>query len=145
MSLKKKKQNRAKRQRTSAIAKTYAKELVAKATKAEIAFMRFLDEFSFNYKFQRPFKHKGRFVIVDFYLPDHKIVIEIDGEYHNDPAQIMSDRDRTNTLIKANHIRQVVRFTNNEVLNGTKRELLQKVVVGCVPQSSLLLGDKSNL
>ena len=50
--------------------------------------------------------------IVDFYCPSAKLVIEVDGETHDDPE---SDVDRDKALAKFGL--QVVRYTNDEVVH----------------------------
>jgi very-short-patch-repair endonuclease len=36
--------------------------------------------------------------IADFYIPKYNIVIELDGEYHNDQEQIFLDKEREDIL-----------------------------------------------
>ncbi len=52
--------------------------------------------------------------IVDFFNPDTKLIIEVDGEYHNLEEQMIEDNTRTDYLNK--HGYYVLRFNNNEVL-----------------------------
>jgi len=52
--------------------------------------------------------------IVDFLDPKTKLIIEVDGEYHNSEEQRENDIIRTNYLNK--HGYYVLRFTNNDVL-----------------------------
>lgn len=56
--------------------------------------------------------HKHRYII-DFYLPNEKTYIEIDGGYHNKPEQIKRDKKKEN-ILKATG-RQLIRYTNDEV------------------------------
>ncbi|MDR2232276.1 MAG: leucine--tRNA ligase [Tannerella sp.] len=51
--------------------------------------------------------------IVDFVCLEKKIVIEIDGEYHNSPEQQEYDKNRSQYLNDNGF--QVIRFTNNEI------------------------------
>jgi len=55
--------------------------------------------------------------IVDFALLEIKLAIEVDGEYHDEKEQQLFDEARTNYL-KEFKI-DVLRFTNDEVLNNT--------------------------
>ena len=57
---------------------------------------------------QRPIDH----FIVDFYCPEIKLVIEIDGGIHN--KKIYSDAERSSIL--AGYGLRIVRFTEEEVL-----------------------------
>jgi very-short-patch-repair endonuclease len=65
--------------------------------------------------------------IADFYIKDHRIVIEVDGEYHF--FREKQDRKR-DAAMKAHNIR-VLRFTNHQVMTnpiGVRNELLRAVV-----------------
>jgi isobutyryl-CoA mutase len=57
--------------------------------------------------------------IADFISLEHKLVIEIDGLYHQLPEMIISDKDRTDAL--NSHGFDVIRFTNDEVLNEVEK------------------------
>jgi len=65
-------------------------------------------------KFRRQFPI-GDF-IVDFCCKDHKLVIELDGGQHNEPAGIAKDARRTAELERRGY--RVMRFWNNEVLKN---------------------------
>jgi very-short-patch-repair endonuclease len=67
----------------------------------------------FNTKFRK--QHPVNNFIVDFYCHEYKLVIEVDGDYHNDEDQIQYDLDRTSDLI--NFGLKVIRFTNFEIIN----------------------------
>ncbi|MFW5770530.1 MAG: endonuclease domain-containing protein [Spirochaetota bacterium] len=64
-----------------------------------------------NVKFRR--QHSIGPYIVDFYAPQVKLVIEVDGPTHYEEKAIMFDKERTK-FIESNGIK-VIRFTNNEV------------------------------
>lgn len=64
-----------------------------------------------GYKFRR--QHPLLIYVVDFYCHELKLVIEIDGEYHQTPEQIKLDKERTEN-IEFQGLR-VIRFTNEEV------------------------------
>lgn len=51
--------------------------------------------------------------ILDFYCHSAKLVIEVDGEYHNDMDQQVYDEGRTNELMEMGL--EIIRFTNDEV------------------------------
>jgi very-short-patch-repair endonuclease len=63
----------------------------------------------FRFKRQHPI---GGF-IADFYCHKAKLVIEIDGQYHNRVQQKQYDRERTNVMIKLGL--SVIRFSNHDV------------------------------
>jgi very-short-patch-repair endonuclease len=50
--------------------------------------------------------------IADFYCPDLKLIIEVDGPMHN--LKIEYDRTRTEEMAKVGL--QVIRFTNDEII-----------------------------
>lgn len=64
-----------------------------------------------GYKFRR--QHPIGLFIADFYCHQLKLIIEIDGEYHNLPEQIEKDLERTR-ILESNGL-QLIRFTNEEV------------------------------
>ncbi|HEY9168518.1 MAG TPA: endonuclease domain-containing protein [Lutibacter sp.] len=64
-----------------------------------------------NLKFRR--QHPILNYVVDFYCHKLKLVIEIDGGYHENKEQIEKDRERTENLI-FNEL-TVIRYTNSQV------------------------------
>ncbi len=68
--------------------------------------------------------------IADFICIRKKVVIEVDGEYHNDPEQKAYDEQRTFVLNELGF--DVIRFFNNEVINNTANvvEQIKKYLVG---------------
>lgn len=67
--------------------------------------------------------------ILDFYCPEKKLAVELDGGQHNQPEDREYDAVRTNYLNA--HGVEVVRFWNNEVLgemDGILARLELKVV-----------------
>jgi very-short-patch-repair endonuclease len=54
--------------------------------------------------------------ILDFYCPEKKLAIELDGGQHADEQNKLSDVDRT-TYLNEQGIK-VIRFWNNDVLNN---------------------------
>jgi len=69
-----------------------------------------------GFKFRR--QHPIEAYIPDFVCLEKKLVVEVDGGYHNDEEQKKIDDLRTKTLQK-NHY-NLVRFTNEEVLDKTE-------------------------
>ena len=55
----------------------------------------------------------GQF-IVDFFCPDYRLIIEVDGEYHSEPLQEYDDELRTQMLEELGY--KVIRFSNERVL-----------------------------
>ena len=84
-----------------------------------------------GYKFRRQFSF-GNY-IVDFYCPEKKLVIEIDGIQHGDNQKY--DHQRTQYLKK--YGATVLRFWNSEVNTNIKGVLMQiQTFLYTPPQSS---------
>lgn len=102
------------------VARQYAKELRDNATFSEKWFKLFLDCVDIKYKFQHEIYPRSKkalkpFYIVDFYLPDKKIVIEVDGGYHDEPAQRELDKRRSKDIKQNGY--KVFRFSNEQARN----------------------------
>jgi len=100
------------------IAEEYRKELkTSKATESEIKFKAVLKSIGVKYEYQHIIfvDEFGKFFILDFYLPDYNIGIEIDGGYHFTHEQMLRDSERTKLILRKIKIRSVLRFTNNQV------------------------------
>lgn len=71
---------------------------------------------------------KNRFYLVDFYLPaPRKLVIEVDGEYHNSLNQIKKDtaRDYYITKIRRMHL---LRISNRDAFLLNAEDLKRLIV-----------------
>jgi very-short-patch-repair endonuclease len=80
----------------------------------------------FNIKFRRQYSI-GNY-IVDFYSPELKLAIELDGNSHFTDEAIEHDLNRTNYL--ENFGIKVVRYFNNDILNnieGVYADLLNTI------------------
>ncbi len=64
-----------------------------------------------KYEFQRIVYDKFKFYIVDFYLPEYGLVIEIDGGYHTVDKQKFKDQLRTVDLVKLGY-KRLLRIDN---------------------------------
>lgn len=62
--------------------------------------------------------------IVDFYCPEEKLVIELDGEVHFNEEAVRYDNERTEYFESLGL--KVIRFENNEVLKNTE-DVLNKI------------------
>lgn len=94
--------------------------LKKRITRAEQALKDALEQSGIWFKFQPHFFTEHRLYIPDFRLATHthKLLIEVDGPSHL--KQKHYDDERTNWLMaKRNCL--VLRFTNDEVLNGIDR------------------------
>jgi len=102
----------------------YARELRINQTQAEEIVWKHLRNRRFhNYKFTRQkiikygiYNSTPKYYIVDFYCDYRKLIIEIDGKYHQ--YQIDADNERTEILNAYGF--KVIRFTNREVIGNWK-------------------------
>jgi leucyl-tRNA synthetase len=72
--------------------------------------------------------------IIDFAFLNEKLLIEVDGDYHNDPEQKKYDDSRTDYLQSLGY--RLIRFTNDEVINHFQKvsETIKKAL-GASPLS----------
>jgi len=70
-----------------------------------------------GFKFRR--QHPINQFVADFYCHDKKLIIEVDGGYHNEPTQREHDQQRTYELEKLGIT--VLRFSNEEVENEMEK------------------------
>lgn len=97
-----------------------AKFLRAQMTQAEQHLWEKLKMEPFTkYRFRR--QHPVQNFIVDFYSHALRMVIEVDGPYHEDIEQEKSDEKRTE-ILQFNNLK-LLRFTNYDVLNDTDKVL----------------------
>ena len=93
--------------------KDLAKDFRKKSTPAEALLWKALrDKQMDGVKFhrQRPFER----YVLDFYAPSVKLVIEVDGEVHDNPSQKEYDQIREDFLKE--HGLKVIRFRNEQVM-----------------------------
>jgi len=64
--------------------------------------------------------------ILDLFIPDKMLAIEVDGPYHYSPEQWDKDFSRTSKLWKSKHIR-VLRFDNEEI-HQTPNAVINKIL-----------------
>src|SRR5690606_15119125 len=66
-----------------------------------------------GYKFRR--QHPISIYVADFYCHQFNLIIEVDGEYHNETNQIEKDNERMKNL----HFQgmKILRVTNDEIKN----------------------------
>ncbi len=98
----------------------FARELRKNMTRAErILWEHLKGKQLANLKFRR--QHPMGGYIVDFYCHAKKLVIEVDGKYHEDEVQNQKDTFRDSEMERFNI--KVLRFTNEEVIAETTRVL----------------------
>lgn len=90
-----------------------AKTLRDHQTEAEMFLWDYLEKIQIaRIRFKR--QHPILYFIADFYCHRVKLVIEIDGGYHNIPQQYQYDKDREHELNALGL--KVIRFTNEQVI-----------------------------
>ena len=92
------------------------------ATEAERLLWHYLKEKKIGYKFRR--QHIVGEYITDFINLKHKLIIEIDGKYHQEAEQVKKDAQRTQYLEQKGYT--VIRFTNEEVFNHME-DVIKKI------------------
>lgn len=109
-----------------------ADENRVKATKAEKAAKDYLQKKGLKFVFQKPIIANMNGYIADFYFPDTKLILEIDGGYHEDFEQRKADIKRTKDLNTEGI--KVVRMKNEdvydfnypkEIFNKTKKKIVK--------------------
>ncbi|WP_251795793.1 MULTISPECIES: endonuclease domain-containing protein [unclassified Arenibacter] len=91
-----------------------AQHLREQMTETEIILWnRLKDNKEEGYKFRR--QHPIHKFIVDFYCHQAKLIIEIDGKYHESDHQKQYDLDRSKILTFQGL--KILRFTNEEIMN----------------------------
>jgi very-short-patch-repair endonuclease len=100
-----------------------ARRLRRDQTEAEARLWRALRDGQLNgIGFRR--QHPVAGFVVDFYAPQQKLIVELDGGQHDEPEQRVFDEKRTQILQQQGH--RVIRFWNNEVfenLDGVLEEI----------------------
>jgi very-short-patch-repair endonuclease len=67
--------------------------------------------------------------IVDFFCPEQRLVIEVDGDTHGNEDQILEDKERDNYLQSLGL--QVIRYRNDDVqknLDGVLQDLRERTL-----------------
>jgi very-short-patch-repair endonuclease len=98
----------------------YAKGHRKNPTKAELELKRKLLNWKIRFRSQRQFDY----YIVDFLIPDRRLVIEVDGGYHRDT--VTYDKRRQNYLESLGL--RFIRITNQEVLTTDCESLRQAIL-----------------
>lgn len=102
-----------------ALLKEHAKDMRKFSTEAESALWEMLRKQQLGDKFRR--QHIIENFIVDFVCLDKKLVIEVDGKYHEEPEIELADKLRDEILKDLDYT--VLRFTNEEVIADTESVL----------------------
>lgn len=98
------------------ILKDFAKHNRQEMTESETVLWNVLRQEIKGYKFRR--QHPIGDYIADFICVTMKLIIEVDGGYHDTPQQQLEDQWRTDYLLSKGY--HVLRFKNEEVNFDTK-------------------------
>lgn len=97
-----------------------AKQLRNNQTEAELFLWGHLNFITISgVRFKR--QHPILYFIADFYCHKAKLIIEVDGGYHNLPEQYIYDKNRDKELEEFGL--KVIRFTNEQVFNNIENVL----------------------
>ena len=98
-------------------AEYYKHILEVNATYAEKLFKTFLTG-KIDFEFQKIIytDNKKHFFIADFYIPSKNLIIELDGEYHDNIKQQDKDIWRTRILKSLGY--KVIRFKNKQIIES---------------------------
>jgi len=97
-----------------------AKQLRNNPTDSELFlwnYLKFIEIPSVRFRKQHPILY----FIADFYCHKAKLIIEVDGGYHNLPEQYLYDKNRDAELEELGL--KVIRFTNEQIFNNTESVL----------------------
>jgi len=87
--------------------------------RAEILIWKHIKNSLLGYKFRR--QHSIGKYIVDFYCPELKLAIEIDGPIHDEPDKVFRDKEKTNYVLSKNI--QIIRIDNKETYTNINRAI----------------------
>jgi len=117
---------------TYGLLKEYVKNHRSQPTDAELTVWEIVRGKRLDgYKFRR--QHIIGNFIADFVCLSHKLIIEIDGHHHQLPENKASDDERTRLLNEYGF--EVIRFTNNEVINN-RGDVAEKILAAIDKQKS---------
>lgn len=101
------------------------KELKLNITKSEERVRKLLKELEMTFVFQHPFFDEWFFLIADFYLPLERLIVEIDGNSHDERKVKQKEAKRLRWLRKQNI--DVLRIKNKNTINMTAKQLESKI------------------
>ena len=99
-----------------------AKQLRNKQTETEIFLWEHLSLLNIP-KIRIKRQHPVLYFVADFYCHKAKLIIEVDGGYHNIPEQYLYDKERDKELEDLGL--KIIRFTNEEVFTQTEKTIKQ--------------------
>ncbi len=107
------------------IAREFAQNLLKRVTPSASAFKKILKSTGIRFMSEKIVYKEKSFYIVDFFIPDKNLCIELDGGYHNEPEQKAKDIIRDSYLISKGYSNW--RLTNEEAVRLTKEQIIEKI------------------
>jgi very-short-patch-repair endonuclease len=101
--------------------KNKRKELRKHLTPAEARLWSQLKNNQIGHKFRR--QHSFNYYILDFYCPEKRLAIELDGSPHDTDTGYIKDKQRTEYL--QNEGITIVRFENKEIIKNLEGVLVE--------------------
>lgn len=101
------------------------RERLANATEAEDEMARILANLGLVFVREKIIVNGDRWVLLDFFIPSHMLVIELDGDQHR--FQKEYDQGRSMWLARKHRLK-TVRFWNNQVMNGQAEQRLRQML-----------------
>ena len=101
--------------------KAYRKQLRNHLTPPEARLWIYIKGSQSGYKFRR--QHAIKNFILDFYCPEKKLAVEVDGATHDNPKNYDYDLKRTNFLNSKGI--KILRFLNKEIMNNLEGALAE--------------------
>lgn len=121
------------------VLKEFVSQNRANPTQAEETLWRILSGKKLDgYKFRR--QHIIGSYIADFVCISQRLIVEVDGLIHQAPGNIQSDTERTNELNKLGF--EVIRFTNNEVINEADKVLNK--ILSAITEKKTAISESGN-
>lgn len=110
------------------IIEEYRNENIQRNDPNELKMKSILEKLGINYEFQKVFYVSGKFYIADFYVPENRVIIEVDGDSHNEIDRLKKDRERDNLF--ARHGILTLRFDCNDAFYEISSEsVLKKLLI----------------
>lgn len=102
-------------QKLKEFAQNYRGERIESETAYEKIFNDTLIDMKIPFQREKIFYHDKSFYITDFYFPQKRVVVEIDGQYHQKEEQAVKDQERTDNLINKCGVDHVLRVRNEQI------------------------------
>lgn len=97
-------------------------DLKSKANKYEILLGEYLIEHKVKFIHQAPFIIDGKMYFLDFYVPNKRIAIEVDGQYHQSITQESYDAVRDESFQSIGI--KTIRISNNETMSKQQLDII---------------------